>query len=73
MAKTAYLYTFHPRTRIVADPDDFATEEELFEYLSKTAREKMDADLENYLFGENGEYEEYTECPFGTLDKDLNQ
>ena len=33
----------------------------------------MDADLENYLFGENGEYEEDTECPFGTLDKDLNQ
>ena len=70
MAKTAYLYTFHPTTRVVADPNDFANEQELFEHLTKLAREKMNNDLPNYLYGENGEYTEDTECPCGTFEKD---
>ena len=70
MAKTAYLYTFHPCTRVVADPNDFRCEEDLFEYLTTIAREQMEKDLANYLFGDNGEYEEDTECPYGTFDLD---
>lgn len=71
MAKTAYLYTFHPRTRVVADPNDFKNEDELFEYLSKKAREQMlENGIEDYLYGDNGEYEEDTECPFGEFDFD---
>jgi hypothetical protein len=30
----------------------------------------MAKDLANYLFGDNGEYEEDTECPFGEFDFD---
>ena len=71
MAKTAYLYTFCPRTRVVADPNDFADEQELFEHLTKLAREQMiDNGIDGYLFGDNGEYEEDTECPFGTFKED---
>ena len=67
MAKTAYLFTFQPTTRVIADPNEFKTEDELYEHLSKKAREKMLTEIENYLCGDNGEYEEDTECPFGTF------
>ena len=71
MAKTAYLFYFYPATRVVADPDDFKTEEELYEHLTKKAREQMlNNGIENYLCGDNGEYEEDTECPFGTFKED---
>ena len=70
MAKKAYLITFHPTTRVVADPNNFRCEEDLFEYLATIAREQMAKDLANYLFGDNGEYEEDTECPYGTFDFD---
>ena len=67
MAKTAYLFTFCPRTRVVADPNDFKNEDELYDYLSRKAREQMKEDIDNYLCGDNGEYEEDEECPFGTF------
>jgi hypothetical protein len=71
MAKTAYLYTFHPTTRVVADPSDFKNEEDLYEYLSIKAREQMLSNgIGQYLCGDNGEYSEDTECPYGTLEKD---
>lgn len=70
MAKTAYLYTFHPRTRVVADPNDFRCEEDIYEYITVKAREQMEKDLANYLNGENGEYEEDEECPYGTFDSE---
>lgn len=70
MAKAAYLYTFHPRTRVVADPNDFRCEEDLYEYITVKAREQMEKDLANYLNGENGEYEEDEECPYGTFDSE---
>ncbi len=70
MAKTAYLYTFHPRTRVVADPNDFRCEEDLYEYITIKAREQMEKDLADYLNGENGEYEEDEECPYGTFSSD---
>ena len=70
MAKTAFLYTFHPTTRVVADPDDFRCEEDFYDYITTKAREQMEKDLSNYLFGDNGEYEEDTECPFGTFKED---
>lgn len=70
MAKTAYLFTFHPTTRVVADPDDFRCEEDFYDYITAKAREQMEKDLANYLLGDNGEYEEDTECPFGTLNND---
>ena len=70
MAKTAYLFTFHPTTRVVADPNNFRNEEDLFGYLATVAREQMAKDLANYLFGDNGEYVEDTECPFGTFKED---
>lgn len=70
MAKTAYLFTFHPTTRVVADPNDFRCEEDLYEYLVIKAREQMEKDLANYLNGDNGEYEEDEECPYGTFDSE---
>lgn len=71
MAKTAYLFTFYPRTRVVADPNDFKNEDELYDYLSRKAREQMlENGIEDYLCGDNGEYEEDEECPFGTFDFD---
>ena len=70
MAKTAYLFTFHPTTRVVADPNDFKNENDFFNHLATKAREQMEKDLANYLYGENGEYEEDTECPFGTFNED---
>ena len=71
MAKTAYLYTFHPRTRVVADPNDFQCEEDLYNYITAKAREQMlNNGIEDYLCGDNGEYEEDTECPFGTFSED---
>ena len=73
MAKTAYLYDFSVFTRVVADPDDFKDENDLYDYLTRKARENILSDPENYLFGENGHYEEDTECPFGELNEDLNQ
>ena len=65
MAKTAYLYTFYPRTRVIADPDEFENEDALFEYLTKKAREQMKEELDGYLCGDNGEYEEDEEVPYG--------
>jgi len=70
MAKTAYLYTFHPTTRVVADPDDFRYEDDFYDYITAKAREQMEKDLANYLQGDNGEYEKDTECPFGTFKED---
>jgi len=71
MAKTAYLFTFCPRTRVVADPNDFKDEDELYDYLTRKAREQMCGDIDNYLCGDNGEYEEDEECPFGTFEKEV--
>lgn len=70
MAKTAYLFTFTPTTRVVADPNDFRCQEDFYEYLAIKAKEQMMADIGNYICGDNGEYEEDTECPFGTLPSD---
>lgn len=65
MAKTAYLFSFYPRTRVIADPSDFKTEDELYEHLCKKAREQMIANgIEDYLCGDNGEYEEDLEVPY---------
>lgn len=65
MAKTAYLYTFHATTRVVADPSEFENEDKFFEYLSKKAREQMIANgIDKYLYGDNGEYEEDLEVPY---------
>ena len=71
MAKTAYLFYFHPATRVVADPNDFRCENDFFDYLAAKAREQMlNNGIEGYLCGDNGEYEEDTECPFGTFNED---
>ena len=70
MTKTAYLYTFYPRTRVIADPTEFDNEEDFFEHLSAKAREQMCEEIEMYLNGENGEYEEDTEVPYGEGYKD---
>ena len=70
MAKTAYLYDFSIMTRVVADPDDFKSEEELYAYLTQKAREQILSDPQNYLCGDNGNYEEDEECPFGAFKED---
>lgn len=71
MAKTAYLYDFSIMTRVVANPDDFKTEEELYDYLTSKAREQILSDPQDYLCGDNGNYEEDEECPYGTLNEDI--
>ena len=71
MAKKAYLYTFHPTTRVVADPSGFKSEDDLYDYITAKAREQMlNNGIEQYLCGDNGEYEEDTECPYGTFSFD---
>ncbi len=70
MAKTAYLVTISPRTRVIADPNDFRNEDDLYDYLIQKARENMMSDPKGYLCGDNGEYEEDTECPYGTFSED---
>lgn len=65
MAKTAYLFDFSVRTRVVADPNDFRCKEDLFDFLCQKAREQVLADPENYLFRDNGDYAEDEECPYG--------
>lgn len=71
MAKTAYLFDFSVRTRVIADPNDFRCEDDFFTYLSIKAREQMlNNGIEGYLCGDNGEYEEDTECPYGTFSED---
>ncbi len=71
MAKTAYLYDFAIMTRVVANPDDFKTEEELYAYLTKKAREQILSEPQDYLCGDNGDYQEDEECPYGTLPQDV--
>lgn len=70
MAKTAYLFDFSVCTRVVADPDDFEDEYQLFGYLCHKARENILSDAENYLCGDNGDYCEDEECPFGSFSDD---
>ena len=67
MAKTAYLFDFSVRTRVIADPNDFRDEGEFYDYLSWKAREKILSNAESYLNGDNGEYVEDEECPYGTF------
>lgn len=76
MSKTALLIDFCPRTRIVVDvPEGISTAEwlenqENWDNLAKTAREKMAEELPNYLNGENMEWDFDFECPFGTFKSD---
>ena len=71
MAKTAYLFDFSVRTRVIADPNDFRDKYDFYDYLAQKAREQILSDPANYLCGDNGEYEEDTECPFGTFTEDV--
>ena len=70
MAKTAYLYDFAVMTRVVANPDDFKSEKELYEYLTQKAREQILAEPQDYLCGDNGNYIEDEECPYGTFEEE---
>jgi len=63
--KKAYLVDFQIRARVVVDNDKL-TEEELFEGLVEEAIEKINRNTHNYLCGDNADYREDTECPYGS-------
>lgn len=69
MAKTAFLVSFCPMTRVVidaADPENLTTEEQ--DKLVALAREQIMQDATNKLNGENiDEVRPDNECPYGTL------
>lgn len=77
MAKVALLVDFEPRTRVVVDiPDGMSVEKYLqndqnYDNLVKTAREKMLPRIEDYLCGDNLVWEEDLDCPFGTFSWDI--
>lgn len=79
MPKTAILVTFQATTRIVIDvPDDVTLKQYLdnrfnWSSVSRTARNKMQGDLGDYLCGDNMSVEEDTEilaAPIEAIDVD---
>lgn len=73
MAKVALLVDFVPRTRVVIDvPDNMTVERYLenndaYDALAQQARNQMCEEISGYLNGENMEWQEDMECPFGTF------
>lgn len=73
MAKVALLVDFVPRTRVVIDiPDNMTVEQYLenddaYDALAQQARNQMCEGISDYLNGENMEWQEDTECPYGTF------
>ena len=76
MAKVALLVDFAPRTRVVVDvPEGMSVEDYLedntnYDKVVAQARAQMCEEIENYLSGENMEWNEDSECPFGTFSWD---
>lgn len=72
MAKTAFLVSFCPMTRVVidvADPENLTPEEQ--DLLVAQARSQIMDDAECRLNGDNiDEVRLDDECPYGTLDCD---
>lgn len=76
----AYLVIFTTVTRVVVDvPEDFdpnncnlAIKEQECAYntIIDNARENIMEEPTNYLYGENAEIMEDTECPYGTFEGD---
>ena len=79
MTKKAYLVTFTTTTRVVVDiPEDFnpndcnliiKEHEEAYDSIIEKARENILEDPGNYIYGDNAEIEEDTECPY---DKEID-
>lgn len=76
MNKIALLVEFSPRTRVVVSvPDGMTVEQWLednnnYDSLVQEARNNMLKGINDYLSGENMNWEEDTECPFGSLNSD---
>jgi hypothetical protein len=80
MAKKAYLVTFTTTTRVIVNvPEDFDVHdcnliikehEEAYDSIIKEARENILENPENYIYGDNAEIEDDTECPYGTFEGD---
>lgn len=76
--KRAYLVIFTTVTRVVVDvPEDFdpyncVTEEQecAYDTIIDEARENIMENPANYLYEENAEIMEDTECPYGTFEGD---
>lgn len=69
MAKTALLVTYVPRTRVIVDVpngmsiDQYLENDMIWSKISRIARNKMQKDLGDYLYGDNMEVEEDIEVP----------
>ena len=74
--KVALLVDFMPRTRVVVEiPTDMSVEDYLensenYDKLVERTRDKMSAYLSDYLNGDNMDWQEDTECPYGSLTLD---
>ena len=78
--KKAFLVRFDLQTRVIADvPEGFSPndcnliipehEEAFSSIVEKAVNNIMDIPY-NYLYNENAEVEEDTECPYGTLEEE---
>ena len=67
MAKTSFLVSFYPTTRLVLDVPDNKNVEDFIDYnldmFSRIARTKMLKDIGDYLYGDNMEVHIDEECP----------
>lgn len=80
MPKTAILACFTVRTRVIVDIPDNTTKNEFLnsnqctDIVTQLARKNILSFPEDYMCGDNIDFEEDIECPFGTLptDNDLS-
>lgn len=80
MPKTAILACFTVRTRVIVDipdnttKDEFLNSDQCTDIVTQLARENILSFPAGYMCGDNLDFEEDIECPFGTqsTDNDLS-